>query len=67
MKGFWQHTDGKVYAIQSDTFGHITGAAGPLDPRRLLNLSDYRYEPGLTGWIARAIARHDLHRIEPRG
>ena len=67
MKSFWQHANGKVYAIQSDTFGHITGAAGPLPPRRLLDLCDYRYEPGLIGWLTRALARHDLHRIEPRG
>ena len=65
MKGFWQHIDGKVYAVRSDTFGHITGVAGPVDLRRLRDLNDYQYEPGMTGWISRAIARHDLHPVSP--
>jgi hypothetical protein len=66
MRTFWQHTSGRVYAVQSDTFGHITGAAGPLDACRLLALDDYRYEPGPTAWIARAIARHDLRLFDPK-
>ena len=32
MKTFWQHNNGKMYAVESDSFGTITGAAGPLDP-----------------------------------
>ena len=66
MKGFWQHVSGKVYAVRSDTFGHITGAAGPLDPRHLRNLDDYDYQPGTVGWIVRAIARHQISRINPK-
>ena len=31
MKTFWQHASGKVYAVESDTFGRIVGAAGPFD------------------------------------
>ncbi len=66
MKSFWQHADGRVYAVQSDTFGHITGVAGPLDHRILRDLSDYTYEPGSVAWITRALARRELRRINPR-
>jgi hypothetical protein len=65
MKGFWRHVNGRVYAVQSDTFGHITGAAGPINPRCLRDLDDYDYQPGITAWIDHAIARHELIRINP--
>jgi hypothetical protein len=65
MKGFWQHVGGKVYAVRSDTFGHITGAAGPLDPQQLRDLNDYDYQPGMIGWIVRAIARREISRMNP--
>ena len=50
VRGFWQHTNGKVYAIESDTFGKILGAAGPLDPNKLSDLDDYDYRPAIVGW-----------------
>jgi hypothetical protein len=65
MKDFWRHSNGQVYAVESNTFGHITGAAGPLDLRRLRDLDDYDYQPGIVGWITRAVARHQLRRINP--
>ncbi len=66
MKDFWQHTDGRVYAIQSDTVGHIMGVAGPLDRRCLHDPKDYQYESREVAWITRAIAHHDLRRINPK-
>ena len=64
-RGFWQHANGKIYAIESDTFGKILGAAGPLDPNDLRDLDDYDYRPAITGWVADALARRALHRINP--
>jgi len=63
MKSFWQHTNGRVYAVRSDSFGNITGAAGPLDPDNLQGLDDYQYGPGIVDWIKRAIAERKLHRM----
>lgn len=65
MKTFWQHARGEVYAIESDSFGHIVGVAGPLALDRLRDPGDYTYRCGLAGWIERAIARRQLHRINP--
>jgi len=47
VKGFWQHTNGKIYAIKSDTFGKIIGGVGPLDPDDLHDLDDYDYKPAI--------------------
>jgi len=66
VKSLWRHVNGRVYAVQSDTIGHITGAAGPLDARGLPNPDDCDYEPGITGWITRAIARQELSRVNPK-
>ena len=63
MKSFWQHVNGKVYAIRSDSFGNLTGAAGPFDIDDLKGLDDYQYGPGIIDWIKRAIAERKLHRI----
>ena len=63
IKGFWQHTNGKIYAIESDTFGNIRGGAGPLDPNSLHELKDYDYKAAITKWLADAVAKHKLHRI----
>ena len=65
MKTFWQHVNGKVYAVESDTFGRIIGAAGPFDLDELHDPNDYTYQCGLTGWINRAISQHTLRRINP--
>ena len=65
IRGFWQHANGKVYAIESDTFGKILGAAGPLDPNDLRDLDDYDYRPAIIGWVADALAHHALRRINP--
>ncbi|MHC4705234.1 MAG: hypothetical protein ACYTFQ_32195 [Planctomycetota bacterium] len=27
IRGFWQHTNGKIYAVECDTVGNIIGAA----------------------------------------
>ena len=44
IKGFWQDIKtGKIYAIESTTFGKIVGGAGPLDPTDLQDLDDYKY------------------------
>jgi hypothetical protein len=65
MKSFWQYANGDVYAVQSDSFGHIVGAAGPLPLGRLRDPSEYTYHCGLVSWIERALARRQLHRINP--
>ena len=65
MKNYWQHTNGRVYAIRSNSFGHITGAAGPLDPDDLKGLDDYQYGPGIVDWVKEAIAQRKLRRINP--
>ena len=65
MKTFWQHANGNVYAVESDTFGRIVGAAGPLELDELHDPSEYSYHRGLVTWIERAITRRQLHRINP--
>jgi hypothetical protein len=65
IRGFWQHANGKVYAVESTTFGKIVGGAGPLDPGDLRNLNDYDYKPAIVEWLEEAVAQHKLHRINP--
>ncbi|MBN2130931.1 MAG: hypothetical protein JW741_15625 [Sedimentisphaerales bacterium] len=64
MKTFWQHNNGRVYAVESDTFGKITGAAGPLDPDDLHDLDAYHYGPASVQWIEDAIAQRTLRKVE---
>ncbi len=63
MKDFWQHDNGKVYAVRSDSFGRITGAAGPFDPDDLGSLEDVRYGPAIVDWVRKAIAERKCRRI----
>ena len=65
VKGFWQHTNGKIYAVESDTLGKILGGVGPLDPDDLHELDQYDYKPAIKGWLEEAVACHKLHRINP--
>ena len=65
VKGFWQHNNGKIYAVKSDTFGKIVGGVGPLDPDDLQDLNDYDYKPAITGWLEEAVAQRKLRRINP--
>ena len=65
VKGFWQHLNGKIYAIKSDSFGKIVGGVGPLDPDDLGDIDDYDYKPAIVQWLKRAIEKHELHRINP--
>ena len=65
MKTFWQHVSGDIYAIESDSFGHIVGVAGPLRLDRLRDPGEYNYHCGLVSWIEKAITRRQLHRINP--
>ncbi len=64
IKGFWQHTNGKIYAVESDTFGKIVGGFGPLDPDDLHDLEDYDYKPAITKWLSDTIAQCKLFRIK---
>lgn len=66
VKGFWQHANGKIYAVQSTTFGKIVGGAGPLDPSNLRDLNDYDYKPAIKEWLQEALAQHKLRRFNPR-
>jgi hypothetical protein len=65
MKTLWQHTNGQLYAVDHDSFGHIIGAVGPLDPDNVRDLAEYRYGPGVVAWIKQAIERNTLRRINP--
>ena len=65
MKTFWQHTNGLIYVVESDTFGQITGAAGPVDLDMLRDPSEYKCGPGILAWIKRSIVEHKLGRINP--
>ena len=65
VKGFWQHTNGKVYAVESTSFGKIVGGVGPLDPDNLRDLQDYSYTPAIVEWLQKAIAEHKLRRFIP--
>lgn len=65
MKTLWQHTSGQLYAVDHDSFGHIIGAVGPLDPEHVRDLTEYRYGPGIIRWIEHAIERNTLRRINP--
>jgi hypothetical protein len=64
IKGFWQHVNGKIYAVESDTFGKIVGGVGPLDPDDLHDLEEYDYKPAINKWLADAAAQHKLHRVD---
>lgn len=66
MKTLWQHANGRLYVVDHDSFGRILGAAGPLDPDGLQDLSEYRCNPGITRWIEHAIARNTLRRVNLR-
>ena len=63
IKGFWQHANGKIYAVESDTFGKIIGGVGPLDPHNLKDLEDYDYKPAINKWLVDNIAQHKLRRV----
>jgi hypothetical protein len=63
MKTFWQHASGAVYAIQSDSFGHVVGAAGPVELDKLRDPDQYHC--GLVAWIEKALAHRQMHRINP--
>ena len=64
IKGFWQHENGKIYAVESTTLGEIVGGAGPVDPDNLKDLEDYDYRPAIIEWLERALAEKKLHRIK---
>jgi hypothetical protein len=66
MKTLWQHANGTLYAVEHDSFGHIIGAAGPLDPWDLRDLDEYRYRPGVITFVRHAIRRHELQRVNPQ-
>lgn len=66
VKGFWQHVNGKIYAVESDSFGNIIGGVGPLDPNDLRDLEDYDYKPAIVDWLRQALAEHKLHRFRPK-
>lgn len=65
IRGFWQHENGAIYAIESDTFGKIIGGVGPLKPDELRDLDDYDYKPAVVSWIEDAVAQHKLRRVNP--
>ena len=67
MKGFWQDIKtGKIYAVESDTFGEIVGGVGPLDENDLHDLEDYDYKPAILEWLERAVKEKKLRRISAK-
>ena len=64
MKTLWQHTNGQLYAVDHDTFGHIIGAVGPIDPDNVRDLTEYRYGQGIVNWVEQAIRRNALRRVK---
>jgi len=66
VKGFWQHENGKIYAVESDSFGAIIAGAGPLDPQNLAEPEDYHYRTAILDWLLRAFADGKLRRINPK-
>jgi hypothetical protein len=66
VKGLWQHVNGKIYAVESDSFGRIIGGVGPLDPNDLRDLEDYDYKPAIVDWLRQALAERKLHRFKPK-
>jgi len=65
MKTFWQHRNGKLYAIRHDTFGHVVGVAGPLEWEDLHDSGEYEYDSDLVQWAEDEIRRHAMHRMQP--
>jgi len=65
VKAFWQHVNGKVYAIESDSFGQIVGAVGPLDPNDLYDPDQYDCRQTIVDWIKEAFAANKLRRYNP--
>ncbi len=65
IKGFWQHENGKIYAVESTTLGRVVSGAGPLDPDDLWYLGEYDYRPAIVEWLERAGAESKLHGIRP--
>jgi len=63
MKTLWQHENGQLYAIDHDSFGHIIGAVGPIEPDNVRDLPEYRYGRGIIHWLEQAIQRNTLHRV----
>jgi hypothetical protein len=59
-KDFWQHVNGKIYVIESDTFGKVIGGVGPLDANNLRKLEDYVCKNAITDWAQYAIAHHKM-------
>lgn len=66
IKGFWQHDNGKIYAVESTTLGKILGGVGPLDSNNLHDLDDYEYTPAILDWLERAVAEKKLRRVNPK-
>jgi hypothetical protein len=62
IRDFYQHINGKIYAIESDTFGTVLGASGPLDASDLHNLREYHYKAAIAEWVTYAIDHKKLHR-----
>jgi hypothetical protein len=67
VKGFWQHTNGKIYAVESTPFGEIVGGTGPLDADEIRDLNEYEYKPDILEWLQGALAEGKLHRINIPG
>ena len=63
IRGFWQHTNGCIYAVECVTFGFIIGGVGPLDPNDLQDLDRYVYKPAITGWLSEAVTERKLRRV----
>jgi len=66
VRGFWQHENGKIYAVESDSFGTITGGVGPLDANNMKALENYDYKRVIVDWLKDALAQGKLHRMQTK-
>jgi hypothetical protein len=65
MKTFWQHRNGKLYALKHDTFGHIIGVWGPFDGEDACAENDDLCGAELAVWAEDEIRHHAMHRLQP--
>ncbi|MHC4843636.1 MAG: hypothetical protein ACYTFM_10595 [Planctomycetota bacterium] len=63
-KDFWRdERTGKIYAVESTTFGEIVGAAGPFEEHELKELEEYEYKPAIVDFLKKAVEEKRLHRM----
>jgi len=65
VKGFWQHENGKIYVIESDSFGKIIAGVGPVNPHKQYDPEQYECKQVIVDWLEQALSQNKLHRYKP--